>query len=179
MDARVRDQHRRYQGSRFLAVYEGSRKKLALRLGVSRQAIDRHANGAAAAISYEQLAIAAQDPDANPEAVVIGAAQMIETVRAEAAGDTLTIASRLDEWMARAQAYDGHEDCKQMDVKGVVASLAFMADHLTVAFRQKASAILEAWITCKERELDADLASLGYARALRNRLQPVSEEGAA
>ena len=163
----------------YLASTGKTQTAIAKELGVSRQAIDRHANGAAAAISYADLAKLAEDPNANPEAVIIGAAQIIESVRAQMAGDTITIAARLDEWMTRAQEHDGREDCKQLDVKALCASLAFMHDRMSLPLRRNAVETLNRWVDCKERELDADLASLGYARALAKKLAPVDAEGVA
>ena len=118
MDARARDGWRMFQGSRFLAAYAGNRKKLASRLGVSVQAVDRHASGRAAAISYEQLAEIAADPQANPYSVLSGGAAVIHEMRAK--GDAMQLAGRLHDLLHIETERDGKEDCSQERVVGVL-----------------------------------------------------------
>lgn len=156
-------------GARFRATHQ-TPKKLALAVGLTRQGVSRITGGKAKAISYEHLASLARDPFANPEAVLNGAAQVIEEARCE--GDVLELAERLDYWLTREQQHDGAEDCPQQRVAGVVGALAFMAETLTIPFRRKAVADLDAWIEAKTQDVDAALAALGHARALRAKLDP-------
>lgn len=154
-----------------LAVYpNGNRKKLATTLGISRQAVDQRVNKGSA-ISYSELAKLAADPNANPEAIPLGALEMIASVRAQ--GSVFDLAARADDWMSKAQQHDGTEDCAQLSVKAVLASFAFMHEDLSLPFRTNATAALEKWRACKRAEMQADLAALGYVDALIAKLSPV------
>ena len=177
MDARVRDRLRWFQGRRVLATLP-TRKKIATALGISRQAVDHHVNGKSGSISYEHLAKLARHPEANPYAVLSGAAAVIEEVRAQGTCMS-TCTERLVHWLETEQQADGKEDVHQQRLVRVLGSLPFMSANLTLAFRQKATAELDAWEAEELAHVDAALAAIGFARRLRAMLAPVGEEGAA
>ena len=164
----TRDNARRFQRERIAAVYGGNEAKAALKLGITRQAL-----AGRQAVRYDELAKWAEDPNANPEAIPLGALEVIQSVRAE--GDVFALARQADDWMTRAQVSDGAEDCKQLDVKVVLGSFAFMHGTLNLPLRAKAVEALEAWRRCKRAEMAADLAALGYVDALISKLSPTGE----
>lgn len=88
-------------------------------------------------------------------------------------GDILTLATRLNDILATEQHHDGREDEHQQRVARVLGSLAYMHDGPTVAFKRKACCELDAWVTEELAQVDAALAAIGYAKALRARLEPV------
>lgn len=170
MSLRTRDTARRFQRERTAAIYGGNESRVALGLGISRQALQ-----ARQSIRYDELGKLAEDPRANPYAVVAGALAVIEESRAT--GDAMTLAERLNDLLATEQHHDGREDEHQQRVTKVLGSLAFMADGPTLCFRRKACAELEAWITEEMAHVDAALNAVGHARALLSKLSPVGEEG--
>ena len=174
MDTRQRDRLRLFQGRRFGAALP-TRKKIGAALGISRQGVDHHVNGRAGSVSYEHLAKLARHPDANPYTVLSGAAAVIEEVRAQGT-DMTTCADRLAHWLNVEQHADGSEGVHQQRLTRVLGSLAFMTDRLTLAFRQKATAELNAWEQEELAHIDAALSAIGYARRLRAMLAPVDAE---
>lgn len=121
-------------------------------------------------ISYAQLRGLASVDLKAALAVVDGARVECETAAIEGMG-LMDLLESLVPALDAETAKDGTEDCAQQKLAVVLGTVALMSDNLTLPLRRELAARLDAWIGCKLDDVDASMAAIARARALRESLE--------